>query len=209
MKKAFLLLILLMVFASIASADTLNLADPWWGYGENVNVNMVQPNSNPVYAGQIMVTLNASPANDSPAFAVYCLDLLSKIESPQTVEVKSLQDFGDTGGKIAWLLNTYAFGVDSNAKGAGLQLAIWEVLYDTQYDLSDGTFKVLSNNIEAITQAGNYLGSIGSNTSNAIWFDTNAGQDLGAPIPEPGSLLLLSTGLGALGFAFLRRRKST
>ena len=101
------------------------------------------------------------------------------------------------------LLNQYALNVHSGAAGAALQIAIWEVLYDTaspSYSLNSGDFMVTSypsnSNVESLATA--YLNSLGSNTSEAIWLDSygynasgireQAGQDYGVPVPEPGML---------------------
>jgi hypothetical protein len=225
MKRVSLLLVLLLGFVSVASADTVDFYQTQQNYGATVDMSYTWNDGHTTtyignWAGEIYLTSGSS----SP-FIAYCLSLMYKMEDHQVVDYLPLSTISSpadpevdpgSGAKVAWLLNTYAPGVDNDDKGAALQLSIFEVLYDStspNYDLSSGQFKVLSVPDSAIlTLASTYLGSIGSNTSEAYWLNTSnnsdfMGQDLGRAVPEPASFLLLGSGLGALCLSLRRRNK--
>jgi hypothetical protein len=105
------------------------------------------------------------------------------------------------------LFNTYSDGIrtsGSNDQAAGLQLAIWQTLYNP------GAFSVLSAPSAALTYASTYLASLGLNSSTAGYLDAAAGkgQDQLFRVPEPLSLIPTGLGFFLLGMALRRRTRN-
>ena len=127
----------------------------------------------------------------------------------------------------AYLFNQYALSVSSNAERAGLQLAIWEAVFDYgSYNLTqgNGNFYVYDGYLSsAITYANTYLNSLNSfnpDTFNASGYglvsdddplslDPQCYQDyiIANPIPEPSTMILLSSlATGLFGVFGIRKR---
>jgi hypothetical protein len=182
-------------------------------------------------------------------FDTYCVDLLHDInggESPQ-VQLGSMQDWTQlnppdpfaspdssswplagnnfAGRAASYLYDQYSAGAsaasDSDMREAGLQLAIWEVLYDVPTMIAGvPTFDVTSGKVAfsgfspAVTgYAMGYLTGLSANWSqvagsDALWLETaNSSEGLGAhtqdfvapgDVPEPAPLLLIGSGLAVL-----------
>ncbi len=187
--------------------------------GQNVTIGY-GAGSQSVFAGEfLMKFVGAPPAGYDQNFTAYCVDLDHYLQNFQDVTLESTDYLNPmslvpaAGPKAAWLYNTYAAAVSTALQAAALQLAIWEVLYDANLNLTSGTFKVTSANASTISQANTYLSSLLTNTSEATWFKATShpnlqNQDLIGPrVPEPSAFALLF-GAGAAAGLALRRRKT-
>jgi hypothetical protein len=99
----------------------------------------------------------------------------------------------------------------TNLERAAFQLAIWEIVYDTpEIDLALGEFAAVSGFGAARDLAASWLADISTNAGpkRTIYILHNAEQqDIIITVPEPGTLLLIGSGL-LLGVGLRRRYRA-
>jgi hypothetical protein len=218
-----------------ASAATLTFE----GMGKKSIVTIGGLVTGSFYAGELKWDQSAW-SDLSSLLYTYCVDIAHEVTVPTEQVTRDSTDnlvppgpsnelasyAVDAGKKAAWLFNTFAGAVRESGSGidaAGLQVAIWEALYDDKVDLSSGDFRLVTDNTaytgsviaqQIAAAATGYLGQLfnpdGSyHTSTAIWLNSPipGGQDQITNVPEPASMVLLGAGLASL-MAYRRRGTS-
>ena len=153
----------------------------------------------------------------------FCVDIADSIVLPRDFDTAPNLFTGVTLARIdALFSNAPVSGIDSRDKGAATQAALWEIITDSDLDLTTGGFQVTSlGTAGALALANDYL----SNIDDGTWTGTGAeftflragtqpNQELIAfglpapnPIPLPASAWLLVASLAGLGA--LRRKHAT
>jgi len=205
--------------AASASADTDTvLVDPVtvnlsaWTYGSGNAVNVGSPTYSGQGGGFSGVLSNAGAYNDA-SFETYCVELGQSFNwnvsytNYQIVKGDTYSLWAGnpaTAGQIGQLM-TYVgtLGALDSAKSTGVQLAIWELIYETgsSYSLSSGTFQNTPSSSNAY--ADSLLSAFSSTTSmyNVDVLKNKDHQDflILTAVPEPQAYALALAGLALVG----------
>lgn len=165
----------------------------------------------------------------------FCIDINNSIKNPATYNIVAATDVGGLTNlqlsRVGWLFDNQASGLGSSAQhDAAFQLSLWEIFFETEsplnLSLNDGNFKATGTfDMNGDSAAANVLLS-GIPTSDdytsekwefyvlnptnpannqrlITWREKDPAQS--HEISEPGTLLLLSIGLGVAFFSIRRR----
>lgn len=182
------------------------------GWQQTVNTNFGN-------FGAGVFRLRADEGSGPVNFLAFCVDLVQNLNLPGTYERKDDLFTGPVRQNIDALLSNAFLStpslVTNSQSAAAFQIALWEIISDTTYDLSTGNFR-MTNNPSGRALANTWL----ANVANGTWMPTGATftflhsdklQDvlaigIGGPTPVPLPATLWLMGAGVAGLAAMRRR---
>lgn len=193
-----------LLAASAASGDLVD----YQGQGLNDSVRIRAPAVDvQTNAGQMLF------AYQGLDYTSYCVDIYQTVGDMFATALSI--DTLNNGDKVAYLFETFAGLVDTNTKAAGLQVAIWEVVFEQDpvpWNAGAGAFYI-TGNAAALSQADAYLATVPdlySPQTEIFVLHSPCKQDLllptGNPVPEPATLAILL--LGGVGLACRRKRRT-
>lgn len=195
--RATILTGLVFVMGSAAFATQVTLQNLQFGSAGYVN-GTITDNGNSEYVSAGQCTFNGP-------VPVYCVDInhWSYLGSTYTYDREYHND------RLGYLINQTP---KDSTHSAGLQLAVWELVNENQatspYSASTGNFTA-SGFGDAQNLADQYLAD--SFGKHAAYFEyihgSNGAQSFASPVPEPGGLLALLTGVSGLAGIVMRKRQ--
>jgi hypothetical protein len=122
-------------------------------------------------------------------------------------------NYGSYGLGTQYVLGTTTYG--ANQTSAAFQMSVWNIIYDTDFDVKTGSFRITSGNTSR-DLANFWLGHLGTDDPDIglrVLVNQNQ-QDFSIivpgvgsePIPEPVTLAGVMLGIGSLG-GYIRRRR--
>jgi hypothetical protein len=191
-----------LLVPSAASADGFTATFAGTGLGAGVSGYNGGSSFN-VFAGQIRWDAGVDE------FLSFCLQLDSPLQPEQYFDTSMPSHISAyEAASISYLVTKNFSTIATNWMAAGLQLAIWNVLYDNDYRASEGAFR--SSTSSATYFADKFLADLSNQKlpfGSALFLNSQPGtrgQDqVTYSTPEPGTLLLLGVGAAALA---VRRR---
>jgi hypothetical protein len=209
--------LLVLALAGPASADSISVS---LGSGQDIKI-WTSPTAidNAPWAGSLVLTVNNGPEAGMMLLG-YCVDLyhwagwneevtITTTDVLPTAGVPANVD-PEAGYRAAYLYARNQLDKTLSAvESAALQVAIWEVLYDTASpNLTSGQFRLTSGGlVQTIAQG--YLDDLMANNGKAtalFFLAVDGKQSFITMVPEPASLFLFGSGLLSLGVMAKRRR---
>lgn len=221
------------LLATGASAGTVTLfkqnSNDTFDGGGKLHVNVSAPSANALAGGFRLKDQDQNP------FVAWCLDILNDLSIPNSGRHYNVTDTPFAGVKnllsditlanVKGLFETAYKAVDlaDNVQSAGFQLALWEVLYETEstFDLRDGAFKQTKSGTaqdDAEEAANGYLalleGGVVTQSYAFTFYESKTnqhGDQLSqnlvsvSEVPLPAAAWML--GLGVAGLFGVRRLK--
>jgi hypothetical protein len=216
-----LMMVLLLSIANSAGAVGLYID---WGVRDGIAGGRIAGDTWNAQLGAFKVSLGGPDGQDLGLF--YCVDLVGRMHLRQLHEydafttnhpdLNQMSPDGYNRGRgavAAWVYGTYGQNAPDGATAGATQVALWEILYDDDYNLATGNFTVTGYGLGFDYDLAQSIVSsaVGQQSVTAYYrhhdVDVRA-QDLIGPVPEPGSILLLGMGLLGSGTLIRRRRRS-
>ena len=243
-RYAFRFLAVAGLACGLASATTIEATGVDWARGQSIWIQEDGVDKSAYFAGVILITV--TDGGQQYSRDSLCVDLFTDININTVYDTTILHPYqvpGKNLPRVSWLVDnamlptqepTYVSALSSGywvttaAQGAGIQLAIWDIVHDGGDGFSAGRVQAVTNpsnptDSNVLSWANTYEAlSAGNSSAFAfIYNNVNMGNGVpaqmlagprfadGGPVPNPEPATFLMAGAALIGLSrFARRRRA-